>query len=230
MPKNSEMITNAQISFFYGSKKHENEFRESKPRFGINIRQISSSHKNKMSQIFGRVDREFSQLCMENQSNGGENLQDNLTATVDQVYANSHHLQNTLAKKIGVTLNWSGESVKRDIKINEESKEVEEPAPVEQQNEFNGTENLQIELKKIEEKYDKSAHEIAEVFVKLSGDLESMCKYFEGEQVVEWTYLEDLALTKPPDSLEFKCLLETKGKKEIDKRKEFLVLSSQQDG
>jgi hypothetical protein len=33
----------------------------------------------------------------------------------------------------------------------------------------------------------------------------------EGKPIVEWTYLEDLALAKPDDSPEFQVLLSIKG-------------------
>ena len=40
--------------------------------------------------------------------------------------------------------------------------------------------------------------------------------------VVLWNYLEDLALQKPDDSLEFSVLLQEKGAKEIEARRQFL--------
>jgi hypothetical protein len=50
-----------------------------------------------------------------------------------------------------------------------------------------------------------------------------MRDYLEGKPgVVEWGYLEDLALTKPEDSVEFQLLITTKGLEEIKIRREFL--------
>lgn len=40
--------------------------------------------------------------------------------------------------------------------------------------------------------------------------------------VIEWNYLEDLALEKPEDSPEFQVLLQTKGWEEIKLRRDFL--------
>jgi hypothetical protein len=57
----------------------------------------------------------------------------------------------------------------------------------------------------------------------MSGDLNEIERYFEGEDVVLWSYLEDLAMSKPEDSMEFKCLLDCKGKDQIDKRRRFLA-------
>jgi hypothetical protein len=37
----------------------------------------------------------------------------------------------------------------------------------------------------------------------VSGRLNKMSDYLEGKPVVEWNYLEDLALTKPEESAEF---------------------------
>ena len=45
----------------------------------------------------------------------------------------------------------------------------------------------------------------------------------QGKTVPEWTYLEDLALTKPYESTEYQWLLKIKGQKEIDKRRKFLL-------
>ena len=49
-----------------------------------------------------------------------------------------------------------------------------------------------------------------------------MKDYLENKPVVEWTYLDDLALTKPDNSPEFLVLLQTKGLDEIKIRREFL--------
>ena len=49
-----------------------------------------------------------------------------------------------------------------------------------------------------------------------------MRDYFENRPVVEWNFLEDMALTKPDDSPEFQVLLQTKGYEEIKIRRDFL--------
>lgn len=72
-------------------------------------------------------------------------------------------------------------------------------------------------------KYSKSEDELTELFVKVNGDVQSMKDYLEGKKVVQWSYLEDLALTKSETSDEFKCLLKQKGREEIDKRLQFLM-------
>jgi hypothetical protein len=41
--------------------------------------------------------------------------------------------------------------------------------------------------------------------------------------VAEWTYLEDLALSHPESSTEYRCLVTTKGREEVEKRKRFLM-------
>lgn len=46
----------------------------------------------------------------------------------------------------------------------------------------------------------------------------------------EWTYLEDLALTKPQSSTEFQWLLKSKGAKKIEIRRAFLLTASDQGG
>ena len=50
-----------------------------------------------------------------------------------------------------------------------------------------------------------------------------MREYLENKPgVIEWNYLEDLALTRPEDSPEFQILIQTKGIDEIRVRREFL--------
>lgn len=71
-------------------------------------------------------------------------------------------------------------------------------------------------------KYNKAIDDIAEVFVKVSGDLEAMKYYLEGKRVTEWSMIEDLALVKDENSSDFSILLKTKGLKEIEKRQAFL--------
>lgn len=71
-------------------------------------------------------------------------------------------------------------------------------------------------------KYGKNVDEIAEVFVKVSGDLEAMRNYLEGKRVTEWSQLEDWALMKEEMSNDYSILVKTKGVKEIEKRKAFL--------
>jgi hypothetical protein len=53
-----------------------------------------------------------------------------------------------------------------------------------------------------------------------------MREYLEGKpSVIEWNYLEDLALTKPEESAEFQVLLRTKGMDEIKIRRDFLKVT-----
>jgi hypothetical protein len=59
--------------------------------------------------------------------------------------------------------------------------------------------------------------------MKVSGDVQAVRDYLEGKRVVEWTYLEDIALSLPEVSTEYRCLLTTKGRDEIEKRKQFLL-------
>lgn len=63
--------------------------------------------------------------------------------------------------------------------------------------------NLDKQLKSLEVEFSKSMEEVADLFVRVSGRLNKMRDYLEGRPVIEWEYLEDLALTKPDDSPEF---------------------------
>jgi len=80
-------------------------------------------------------------------------------------------------------------------------------------------------LKQFEKDYAKGHEEIAEIFCKVSGRLNKMKDYLENRPVIEWSYLEDLALSKPDDSAEFQVLLQTKGWEEIMTRRDFLHAS-----
>ena len=69
----------------------------------------------------------------------------------------------------------------------------------------------------------KSVVDLADVFMRVSGDIEAVRGWIEGKRVVEWTYLEDLALGMAENSTEYRCLMTTKGRDEIEKRKRFLL-------
>lgn len=77
----------------------------------------------------------------------------------------------------------------------------------------------------LESKFKKSHEEIADLYVQASGDLSKMRNYLLKKNVILWNYLEDLALQKPDDSLEFSVLLQEKGYVEIVKRREFLKVN-----
>jgi hypothetical protein len=62
---------------------------------------------------------------------------------------------------------------------------------------------LDLQLKSLEKEFGKTKEEIAEAFVKVSGRLSKMHDYLKGKPCIEWSYLEDLALTKPEGSKEF---------------------------
>jgi hypothetical protein len=63
--------------------------------------------------------------------------------------------------------------------------------------------SLDLQLKSIEKEFNKTKDEIAEIYSKVSGRLNKMRDYLLGKPIIEWNYLEDLALTKPEDSKEF---------------------------
>ena len=61
------------------------------------------------------------------------------------------------------------------------------------------------------------------MFCRVSGHISKLRELLEGKPgVIQWNYLEDLALTKPEDSPEFGVLVRTKGYEEIQIRREFL--------
>lgn len=89
-------------------------------------------------------------------------------------------------------------------------------------------ENLFEKLHKVFEELSKefggkSVVEITEVFMKASGDIRRVRDYLEGKRIIDWTYLEDIALSQPETSTEYRCLVTTKGKEEVERRKRFLL-------
>ena len=64
-------------------------------------------------------------------------------------------------------------------------------------------ESLKAQFMMLEREFGKSKEEIAEVFCRVSGRLGKMRECLENRPVVDWNFLEDLALTKPDDTPEF---------------------------
>ena len=119
-------------------------------------------------------------------------------------------VQDKISKSSSITLTYDDNKVKRNISVQDK---VEE----------DWFSKLFHNLSEIEQKHNTTPGDIADIFVKVSGDLDNLARHFEGHTVPMWTYLEDLALTRPQDSMEYHCLVESKGKEEIEKRKNFLL-------
>lgn len=83
--------------------------------------------------------------------------------------------------------------------------------------------SLHESLEELKKKYNKTTEFISELFVRVCGDLALVEQALQGKDVPQWTYLEDLALTKPIDTQEYQWLLKSKGQKEILKRRKFLL-------
>lgn len=81
----------------------------------------------------------------------------------------------------------------------------------------------------MKKKYNKTTEFISELFVRVCGDLILVEQALMGKDVPQWTYLEDLALTKPIDTQEYQWLLKSKGQKEILKRRKFLLTADSPD-
>jgi hypothetical protein len=55
---------------------------------------------------------------------------------------------------------------------------------------------IKEQLQSLEEKYGKSLDEVTDGFIRVSGQLDKLSQLLEGKNVVEWSFLEDLALQK----------------------------------
>ena len=93
-------------------------------------------------------------------------------------------------------------------------------------------ERLHLAFQELAEEFGgKTIFEITDIFMKVSGDLEALKAYLNNEknnrseisQVAEWNYIEDMALSMPENSTEYRDLLIRKGRLEIEKRKFFLL-------
>ena len=75
--------------------------------------------------------------------------------------------------------------------------EAEEEALLDEQKIF---QSLHESLEEMKKKYNKSTEFISALFVRVCGDLKLVEKALQGQEVPQWTYLEDLALTKAIDT------------------------------
>jgi len=64
---------------------------------------------------------------------------------------------------------------------------------------------------------------MTDLFMKVSGDIQAVKDHLAGNTVTLWNYMEDLALSMPENTTEYRCLVSQKGREEIEKRKYFLL-------
>ena len=63
--------------------------------------------------------------------------------------------------------------------------------------------------------------------MRVSGDIEQLKLLLQGDETLAsvWTYQDDIGLSLPDNSSEYRELLMRKGRQEIEKRKHFLLSS-----
>ena len=190
-------------------------------RFLFDLGEISLSKKNCVSERFAAADLDFVY-----HSRGDPVFQSDykdLPASVEKLYSDPKWLSEKLSKTLSIILSFKGSKVQRKVKYHQgEAKEEQD----EDQYFYN---ELKQGLREIQMKYKLSVEAVSELFMRMSGDLERIRDHLQGRPVVEWTYLEDLALSKPDNSLEFRCLEKTKGREEIEKRKAFLIQNEEEE-
>jgi len=74
------------------------------------------------------------------------------------------------------------------------------------------------------EKYKKDVDEVHKMFFEVNCDRNALIKRLEGEQVTQWTVLEDLALQDKPENQSYLYVAREKGENEVEKRKRFLEI------
>ena len=213
-------VASASKEFFFGVTGGKFT---SHSRFGFDLGKISKSFKNKISTIFGQADLEHLQLLKDEENNEDVQEVEEFPVSMETLYTNSGVTDGQLGRGVQITLDFETNKVRRRVDISEEENFDED----ERDDGNSYTSKLQQKLAYIEEKYNKSSDEIADIFVKCSGDFDTIERYLEGETIVSWSYLEDLALTKSVDSMEYRCLISTKGKEEIERRKAFMMQTTQ---
>mmetsp|Transcript_30006 Transcript_30006/g.26578 ORF Transcript_30006/g.26578 Transcript_30006/m.26578 type:complete len:247 (+) Transcript_30006:97-837(+) len=218
---NPAEVAKASKEFFFGVSGDKFT---SHSRFKTDMSKISKSGKNKLSSILGQADLSFIQMLKDEENLDSLREIDEFPVPTEILYNNPAITDGQLGKGVKITVEFEKNKVRRNIDVSTEV-HIEEDDEDKLHDEYK---KLHEKLRIIESKYKKPADEIADIFVKVSGDLDNLERYFQGDHVVLWSYLEDLALTKSEDSMEYKCLLESKGKGEIEKRKKFLLRSEQE--
>ena len=67
---------------------------------------------------------------------------------------------------------------------------------------------MQVALEDLRNKFNVSNEQISELFIRVCGDLKAVEASLMGQKVVEWSYIEDLALTKSIESAEYQWLVD----------------------
>lgn len=83
---------------------------------------------------------------------------------------------------------------------------------------------LMNDLQQIAQEYGVNEEEIHDRFFKVSCSKAKLIESLKGQSFTQWTELEDLALEKGTESIEYKYLLKAKGYEEILRRKKFIGL------
>ena len=121
-----------------------------------------------------------------------------------EVYSKTDQTQKKIVQRYGQQFICRNHVIKLNPKYKEpvinEEEEREEENLLDEQKRF---QSLHDTLQMLKEKYNKTTEQISELFVRVCGDLSVVERALKGEKVEEWTYLEDLALSKPQDSSEF---------------------------
>lgn len=197
---------------------------DKKRRFKISISgQFKQRTAGQLSKQFGKVDQEFVDLIKKGQLDIGSDEIGDLPSQIKTIYSDSKFVEKELMQKkdYRVTLSIKNTKATRQVSGIEKKNEEEEDNEGDLDNE--DVRKLQAELKNISLEFGKTDDEIARAFVSVSGSTTDLRKLFKGEPVVQWTYLEDRALTKEKDSIQYKCILDSKGQEEVERRIQFLI-------
>eukprot|EP00347_Sterkiella_histriomuscorum_P000807 403374436 len=197
------------------------EIEKVKKIFYLDVHQLQTKNSSRLNSIFSTIDDYL--ICSKTSGNSerSRDLQKHyrdLPMPIQSLYKNTDYVKQRHGHdlQIKIDMNVTNKKKRRQITMVKDSFGIEEESIFQKlhaaftqiSQEFGGT---------------KSIFEITDIFMRVSGDIQAVRDYLNGKRVVEWQYLEDIALSHPESSTEYRCLIATKGRDEVDKRKRFLL-------
>ncbi|CDW86198.1 UNKNOWN [Stylonychia lemnae] len=183
--------------------------------FFLDVHQLQSKDQSRLDSIFSTID----QYLIAKNSDRKDHLKHyrDIPIPLEKLYKDSDYVKNRHGHDIQVKIDpyVQNKKKRRQISLIKDSFGQEEEVLFQRLNQAFASLANEFE--------GRSIFEITEIFMRVSGDLQAVRDYLQGKRVVEWQYLEDIGLSQPETSTEYRCLITTKGREEVEKRKRFLL-------
>jgi len=175
---------------------------------------VQNKEHSKLSNIFSLLDEHFIQAHQERK----ELLRSykDMPVPAEKLYKEPNYILNKHGKDLQVMVDPYNQSKRRKRRV----EVIKETYDDTEESMFN---RMHASFSKLSEQYGKTEMEISQIFMSVSGDFERTKKVLEGEQVVQWSQMDDNALSMPTHTAEYKALLAEKGEAEIDIRLKFMT-------